>query len=625
MTHPTIQPNADLLERAHETLRAVFGFDSFRGAQAEIVTRVASGGDVFVIMPTGSGKSLCYQLPALLRPGVGVVVSPLIALMQDQVAALRQLGVRAACLNSALSAAEQHEVERLLEAGRLDLLYVAPERLLTERTLALLSRCPLALIAIDEAHCVSQWGHDFREDYLQLAVLPDHFPGVPRLALTATADEITRMEIHEKLRLGDAPLFLTGFDRPNIRYRVIPKKNTGKQLLAYLREEHPTDAGIVYCLSRKKTEEIAALLVAEGWHALPYHAGLDADVRQRHQQRFQQEDGVIVVATIAFGMGIDKPDVRFVAHLDIPKSIEAYYQETGRAGRDGLPADAWMLYGLSDAAVMRKLLAQSTADETHKRVERQKLDALLGYCETARCRRQVLLSYFGEEREEPCENCDTCLEHVETWDATLAARKALYCARQTGERFGARHLTDVLTGATTERIQALGHHRLSAFGGGQELAAPEWMSVFRQLVAGGFLTTDAEGYGSLLLTSTGLAVLQKKHSVELRKDPAPRRERTRKRYRMLPAAEGAPDEDQALWEALRAKRLELAREANVAAYVIFSDMTLRAMVQHRPQTLSELGRISGVGKVKLERHGQTFLEVLLEHPGDRMPAFEEPE
>jgi ATP-dependent DNA helicase RecQ len=613
------QTPEDITARAREVLRAVFGFDRFRGHQEAIIRQVTAGGDAFVLMPTGGGKSLCYQLPALLRPGVGVIVSPLIALMQDQVSALRQLGVRAAFLNSTLSPAEAQWVEGQVQDGTLDLLYVAPERLLTDRTLALLERSRVALFAIDEAHCVSQWGHDFREEYLALSVLHERFPGIPRLALTATADALTRREIIEKLRLEQAELYVAGFDRPNIRYRVVAKQNTRKQLEEFLRDEHPTDSGIVYCLSRKKTEEVAEWLTAAGWNALPYHAGMDGAARQRHQDRFQREDGLIIVATIAFGMGIDKPDVRFVAHLDIPKSVEAYYQETGRAGRDGLPADAYMLYGLTDVALMRKLLAQSTADEAHKRIETQKLNALLGYCETAGCRRQVLLHYFGESDAPPCGNCDTCLNPVETWDGTLAARKAIFTVRQTGQRFGVMHLCDILTGAETARVAELRHQQLSAFGGGKELDNKAWASVFRQLVAFGFLTVDAEGYGSLKITPSGMGILQQQGSVQLRKDPLGRRERRKKRG-ATPASVAMAPHDELLFDALRALRKELALEAEVPPYVIFHDSTLREMAARHPQTLDELNDVPGVGERKLQRYGPALLEVLHGFPGDRTPA-----
>jgi len=614
-------PHSQLRERAHQLLRSVFGYDNFRGYQEEIIAQVAAGGDAFVLMPTGSGKSLCYQIPAMLRPGVGVVVSPLIALMQDQVSALRQLGVRAAFLNSMLSPMEAEEVERQVRAGEIDLVYIAPERLLTERTLTLLDRSPIALFAIDEAHCVSQWGHDFRAEYLGLSILHERFPAVPRIALTATADEITRKEIIERLALDTARVFVAGFDRPNIRYRIQAKKNPKQQLKHFLQSEHPRDAGIVYCMSRRKTEDIAAWLCDEGWNALPYHAGLDAATRQRNQQRFQGEEGIIVVATIAFGMGIDKPDVRFVAHLDIPKSIEAYYQETGRAGRDGQPADAWMLYGMGDVVLIRQMLMDSEADEAHKRIEQQKFNALLGLCETPTCRRQVLLQYFGDTLPEPCGNCDTCLEPVEVWDGTLAARKALYCVYQTGQRFGATHLIDILTGAENERIQQWNHQRLSAFGRGKELEAKEWQSVFRQLIAMGYLTVDAGGHGSLQLTPTGAAVLKEEQTVQLRKDPLPRKEsqsrKEKEKRRRATLADVGSAEDQALWEALRALRLQLAQEASVPPYVIFHDSTLREMILHRPQTLGEMGRLAGIGERKLERYGQAFLEVLCSHPGER--------
>jgi ATP-dependent DNA helicase RecQ len=613
LTTTTPDKEGNLRLRMRHLLRTVFGFEQFRDQQEEIIAHVAEGGDAFVLMPTGGGKSLCYQLPALLRPGVGVVISPLIALMQDQVNALRQLGVRAAFLNSSMSPSEAQQVEGLLLEGALDLVYIAPERLTLERTLTLLERTPLALFAIDEAHCVSQWGHDFRAEYLRLCVLHERFPGIPRIAVTATADELTRREIVMRLALEDARVFISGFNRPNICYRLLPKLNSRKQLQDFLSREHPNDAGIVYCLSRRKTEQVAEWLVAEGRNALPYHAGLDAETRRRHHARFQQEDGIIIVATIAFGMGIDKPDVRFVAHLDLPKSIEAYYQETGRAGRDGLPADAWMLYGLGDVTQMRMLLAQSTADEEHKRIEQQKLNALLGYCETAACRRQVLLNYFGEEMPAPCGNCDTCLEPVETWDGTAAARKALFSSYQTGQRFGASYLADLLTGSDTPRVRQFGHDRVSAFGGGKELSGKEWVSIFRQLVALGHLTVDAEGKGSLLLTPSGMAVLQQQASVRLRKDPLPTRGAREKKTRLKPStviAEISDPRDRALWEALRALRLAIAHEENVPSFVIFHDSTLREILLRRPTTLEEMALISGIGEHKLAHYGPQFLEAL---------------
>lgn len=591
-------------------LRSVFGYDRFRGHQEEIIDHLCGGGDAFVLMPTGSGKSLCFQIPAMLRPGVGVIVSPLIALMQDQVTMLTELGVRAAFLNSTQSASEAAAVKCDLLAGRLDLLYVAPERLVMESTMALLSVAEIALFAIDEAHCVSQWGHDFREEYLQLCVLHERFPDVPRIALTATADAPTRREIVERLSLGEARMFITGFDRPNIRYRIVGKDNSKQQLLRFIRDEHPDDAGIVYCLSRKKTEEIARKLQDEGWNAVPYHAGLDPEVRQEHQKRFQDEDGVIVVATIAFGMGIDKPDVRFVAHLDLPKSIEAYYQETGRAGRDGLPADAWMAYGMSDVAIHRQLINSSDADEQHKMLEHRRLSALLGLCETTGCRRHVLLSYFGDEPEAHCMNCDTCLEPVETWDASVAAKKAIYVVHQTGQRFGATHLIDIMLGKETERVRNLGHSLLSAFGRGTELSEREWASVFRQLVAGGYLDVDMEHYGSIRIGQAGVEIMQGSGTILLRKDPVPSRRHKKTSAKALDGI--LSREAEIVFEALRALRLELARELEVPPYVIFHDSTLVAMAESLPSTLEELGTLSGIGERKLEKFGEVFLRKIQE-------------
>ncbi|MEW6611499.1 DNA helicase RecQ [Thermithiobacillus tepidarius DSM 3134] len=590
---------------ALHALHTVFGYDRFRAQQEEVIRHLIDGGDALVLMPTGGGKSLCYQIPALVRPGTGIVVSPLIALMQDQVSALLQSGVRAAYLNSTQDAQTAQQVERQLLQGELDLLYVAPERLLTPRTLNLLKRARLALFAIDEAHCVSQWGHDFRPEYHQLTVLHEHFPQVPRIALTATADEPTRKEIIQKLALEEARFFISGFDRPNIRYRVTQKQNAREQLLRFLESEHRGDAGIVYCLSRKKVEETAEWLRAKGWDALPYHAGLSAELRQRHQDRFLKEEGIVMVATIAFGMGIDKPNVRFVAHLDLPKSLEAYYQETGRAGRDGLPADAWMAYGLQDVITLRQMLEASEAGEARKRVERSKLEAMLGYCEVTTCRRQVLLAYFGDERPAPCGNCDTCLEPVETWDGTEAAQMALSCVYRTGQRFGVTHLIEVLQGKDNERIRSLGHQRLSTFGIGKELDAAQWRSVFRQLVALGFLTVDTEGYGSLRLTEACRPVLTGEQRLRLRKESKrPKARSTRRVSRFDNPA------DEALWEALRRRRRELADEQGVPPYVIFHDATLMEMVEHRPQTLTRLGQLSGIGEHKLEMYGADFLEVI---------------
>ncbi len=603
------------VSQAQTLLETVFGYSSFRGRQQEIVAHLLSGGDALVLMPTGGGKSICYQLPALLRPGVGVVVSPLIALMKDQVDALHQLGVRSSFLNSSLAPQQARDVEEQLLRGDLDLLYVAPERLMTPRTLELLGRVPKALFAIDEAHCVSQWGHDFRPEYLQLSKLAELFPDVPRIALTATADAATRVVMVEKLRLERARHYVSSFDRPNIRYRVVDKQNARQQFLSFYQGEHPGEAGIVYCLSRKSVDETALWLQKHGVNALAYHAGLDSQTRMRRQERFLREDGLVMVATIAFGMGIDKPDVRFVAHLDLPRSLEGYYQETGRAGRDGSAADAFMTYGLADVVAMRKLLAQSAAGAEFKRVEQQKLDALLGYCESPRCRRQVLLAYFGETLAEPCGNCDACLTPIETWDGLVAAQKALSAVYRTGQRFGAGHVIDVLLGKDTPRMGQFGHEKLSTYGVGADLSEKQWRSVFRQLAAAGYLITDAEGYGSLQLAPASAAVLKGKEPVRFRRDPeaAKPSKSSGKRAPQL-AGEDAP-----LFEALRLVRADLAREQGVPAYVIFHDATLRQMAQEKPRTLSALGQIGGVGKVKLERYGEAFLRVVLEHAGPLSP------
>ena len=590
----------------HEVLDRVFGFDAFRGEQEAIIGHVAGGGDALVVMPTGGGKSLCYQIPALLRDGVAVVVSPLIALMQDQVNALLQAGVRAACLNSTLTYAEVRAIEADARAGSIDLLYVAPERLMGERTLALLDRLRVALFAIDEAHCVSQWGHDFRPEYLQLSVLYERFADVPRIALTATADAPTRHEIAERLGLGDARVFVSGFDRPNIRYAIVPKHSAREQLLRFLEAEHRREAGIVYCLSRRKVEETARWLRDRGHHALPYHAGMSAEERKRHQDAFVRDEGVIIVATIAFGMGIDKPDVRFVAHLDLPKSIESYYQETGRAGRDGAPADAWMTYGLSDVVTLRQMVEGSGADEQRKRIEVRKLDALLGLCELTTCRRRTLLAYFGEEGAGACGNCDNCIAPPEAWDATDAARKALSCVYRTGQRFGAGYVIDVLRGKDNERIRGFRHHRLSTFGIGAEIDASTWRSVFRQLVARGLMSVDVEGFGSLKLTEASRTVLRGECEVHLRRDaPAPKKPR-----RARPARSALGSEHQSLFDALRARRRELAKEQGVPPYVIFHDVTLEAMAERQPLTREEFASLPGVGDQKLERYAATFMEVI---------------
>ena len=589
-----------------QVLHEVFGYESFRPLQGEIIREVSDGRDALVLMPTGGGKSLCYQVPALVRSGTAIVISPLIALMQDQVAALKELGVRAAFLNSTMDFENARATEYALMTGELDLLYCAPERLIQPRTIELLHDASISLFAIDEAHCVSQWGHDFRSDYLQLSMLAEHFPGVPRIALTATADERTRKEIAERLSLTHARHFVSGFDRPNIQYRIAPKINANKQLLDFIKSEHEHDCGIVYCLSRNKVDATAKTLAQKGYTALPYHAGLPPEQRAHHQERFLREDGVIIVATIAFGMGIDKPDVRFVAHLDLPKSLEAYYQETGRAGRDGKPSTAWMVYGLQDVIKLRQMLESSQGNDHFKRVERQKLDAMLGLCEVTSCRRQVLLRYFGDQLEKPCGNCDTCLNPPETWDGTVAVQKALSCVFRTGQRFGVTYLIDVLRGSANERILQSGHQQVSTFGIGTELSASEWKSVFRQLVANGYLRADPEGYGALQLTEKCRPLLKGQDTIELRKDPVVKKAAGR--------ASGASVKDQITdqtgWEALRACRKELADKQGVPPYVIFHDTTLLGMLERKPATLQELGEVSGVGAAKLEKYGEIFLATI---------------
>ncbi len=590
---------------ALDILRTTFGHPEFRGAQREIIQHVLAGGDALVLMPTGGGKSLCYQVPALLRPGTAVVVSPLIALMQDQVAALTLLGVRAAFLNSTLDAAKARETERAFADGRLDLLYIAPERLATARCLELLTRTPIALFAIDEAHCVSQWGHDFRPDYLQLSVLHEQFPEVPRIALTATADPQTRAEILTRLGLDTARVFVSSFDRPNIRYTIVDKADARAQLLSFIRAEHAGDAGIVYCLSRKRVDETAEWLNAHGVTALPYHAGMDAIDRSAHQARFQREEGVVVVATIAFGMGIDKPDVRFVAHIDLPKSIEGYYQETGRAGRDGLPADAWMTYGLGDVVQQRRMIDSSEASEAYKRISSTKLDALLGLCETAKCRRVLLLDYFGEASI-PCGNCDTCLAPPQTWEATAAAQKALSAIYRTEQRFGALHVIDVLRGKDSERVRRWDHQNLGVFGIGADLSEHDWRNVFRQLVAMGFARVDHASYGALRLTEAARPVLRGEVVVHMRRTLERKRtKQSRKRVAPVLVAETLPDQDRLM--RLKSWRLEEARRQDVPAYVILHDSTLAEIARRCPAVVSELADIPGIGKVKLERYGQALV------------------
>ena len=592
-----------------DLLRGIFGHADFRGPQQAIIEHIAAGGDALVLMPTGGGKSLCYQVPALLRNGVGVVVSPLIALMQDQVEALRQVGVRAEFLNSTLDAESSSRIERAMLAGELDLLYVAPERLLTSRFLSLLDHANVALFAIDEAHCVSQWGHDFRREYRELTILHERWPDVPRIALTATADPPTQREIAERLQLEEAQWFISSFDRPNIRYNVVQKDNGKRQLLDFLRA-HREEAGIVYCLSRRKVDQTAETLAGLGFKALPYHAGLDAEVRAANQRRFLREDGVVMVATIAFGMGIDKPDVRFVAHMDLPKSLEGYYQETGRAGRDGEPAEAWLCYGLGDLVLLKQMIEQSVAGEERKQLERRKLDQLLGYCESMQCRRQVLLDGFGETYPEPCGNCDNCLQPANSWDAREAARKALSCVYRTGQRFGAVHLIDVLRGSEGERIRQFGHDKLSTYGIGNDLDAKAWRGVFRQLVAAGLLQVDAEGFGGLRLTDTSRAVLNGGQTVMLRSELPSKKQRDRDAGQRT----GLPvqTQDLHLFQALRDLRARLAKEQNVPAYVIFHDSTLRNIAERRPESMGELAQVGGIGGAKLERYGSEVLEVVRE-------------
>lgn len=604
-------------EQACKTLESIFGFNQFRPPQDTVVKTLLAGQDALVVMPTGGGKSLCYQLPSLVREGTGIVISPLIALMQDQVSALSLLGIRAGCLNSTLSMEALYQTEQQLLQGQLDLLYVAPERLMQPRTLSLLQQAKLALFAIDEAHCVSQWGHDFRPEYLQLNHLRTAFPGIPRIALTATADARSQKEIIDRLELIQAREFIQGFDRPNIRYRIGQKDRAREQLLRFIRAEHEQDVGVVYCLSRKRVEDTAAWLCAQGLNALPYHAGLSAEVRQLHSHRFLTEDPIIMVATIAFGMGIDKPNVRFVAHLDLPKSIEAYYQETGRAGRDGLPANAWMVYGLQDVMFLRQMLESSQAHDQFKQVERQKLEAMLGLCEITTCRRQVLLSYFGEPEHPPCGNCDTCLEPVPLWDGTEVARKALSAVYRSGQRFGVNHVVDILLGQLTDKVEQFQHQRLSTWAIGKELQRNQWRSVFRQLIARGYLKVDAEGRGVLLLSERCRNLLRGEERITLRKDPSTPSGKTKstlvsnnRRERHQSSLQAMDPQDELLWEQLRALRKRLAQENNVPPYVIFHDATLMEMVHYRPKNAQQMRQISGVGEHKLELYGDAFIQAI---------------
>ncbi|MFV9657039.1 DNA helicase RecQ [Pseudomonas sp. NY15366] len=605
-----------MLDHALRILKDVFGYDAFRGNQAAIIERVAAGGDALVLMPTGGGKSLCYQVPALMREGLAVVVSPLIALMDDQVATLDELGVAAVALNSTLSVDEQREIADRIRRGQIKMLYLAPERLVQPRMLSFLQGLDIALFAIDEAHCVSQWGHDFRPEYLQLGQLAELFPQVPRLALTATADKRTREEIVQRLHLNDAERFLSSFDRPNIFYRIQPKDQPRKQLLGFL-AARKGDAGIVYCLSRKKVEEVADFLSSQGFPALPYHAGLPNELRAYHQKRFLNEEGLIMVATIAFGMGIDKPNVRFVCHLDLPKSLEAYYQETGRAGRDGLPADAWMAYGLQDVIFLKQMLANSDGDERHKRIEQHKLDAMLALCEETRCRRQALLAYFDEELPQPCGHCDNCIDGVETWDATEPARQALSAIYRSGQRYGVGHLVDILLGRDNEKIRAAGHQHLAVFGVGKGLSEVEWRTLFRQLVARGLADVDLEGFGGLRLDESCRPLLRGEVSLQLRREPKPAQAA---KASSSAASQLVRGHEREMWEALRSLRRKLAEEHSVPPYVIFPDATLLEMLRSQPGSLSEMAEVSGVGARKLERYGQAFLEVLNGSAADDAPA-----
>ena len=603
MNYPNPQSPTEILEHT-------FGYTEFRGPQQQVIETLMAGEDALVLMPTGGGKSLCYQIPALARPGCGVVISPLIALMQDQVEALQAAGVRAAYLNSSVPFEQVQATESALLNGELDLLYLAPERLLQPRTLGLLQKVELSLFAIDEAHCVSQWGHDFRADYLQLHCLHEQFPAVPRIALTATADQRTREEIAHRLELQGASHFVSSFDRPNICYRIAQKDNPRRQLLQFLRTEQQGNAGVIYCLSRNKVDTTAAWLNQQGFTALPYHAGLSAETRATHQRRFLREEGVIVVATIAFGMGIDKPDVRFVAHLDLPKSVEAYYQETGRAGRDGAPATALLLYGLEDVVKLGQMAAGSDGSEEYKRQERVRLNAMLGLCEITSCRRQALLRYFSEELEDPCGNCDTCLEPPQTWDGTEAAMKLLSCVYRTGQRFGTAHVIDVLRGSNSEKILKFDHHQLSTYGIGTDRSANEWRGVVRQLVVRGYLQVNSEAFGALQLTDACRPLLRGEESIQLRKLPKPTAGTSGRRSSV---AADMDHSDLPLWEALRACRKRLADEKGVPPYVVFHDATLREMLEVKPQTDAELLGITGIGDSKLERFGDAFLAVLREH------------
>ena len=590
-------------------LKHTYGYDQFRGQQAEIIDYIVGGGDAFVLMPTGSGKSLCYQIPAMCREGVGVVVSPLIALMQDQITALEQLGIAAGAINSGMPPAEVFHVKQKLENDQLDLLYVAPERLVMPEFLDLLDEVKIALFAIDEAHCVSQWGHDFRPDYTALTLLAERFEEIPRVALTATADQATRKDIVERLKLDKGKTFIGGFDRPNIHYSILERNNPKKQVHDFITTNHPKDSGIIYCISRKKVEDMAEWLQKKNIHALPYHAGLPAEVRSKNQDRFLREDKVIIVATIAFGMGIDKPDVRFVAHMNIPKSIEAYYQETGRAGRDGLPSNAYMIYGMDDAVMQRNWIEDSEAPEIQKRIEHQKLNALLGLCEAAICRRQILLEYFDDSGE-PCGNCDTCDTKPETFDGTTPAQMALSAVYRTGQRFGMVYVVDVLLGVAEKRIIQFGHDQQSTFGIGKEWSKPEWQNIFRQLVSRNLLMVDVNEYNGIKITKKGFAFLKRKESIEFRKLSLKRKATRNKASRTSkPVLDNVTEQN--LFEKLKEARQVMAKKRRVPAYVIFHDKTLIELAEIRPQSFEEMLEINGIGEAKLKKFGQTLLDVIL--------------
>lgn len=609
MTLPQQRPPA--ASSPLDILRKTYGYDSFRGPQAEIIDHVIAGKNAFVLMPTGGGKSLCYQIPSLIRDGVGIIISPLIALMQDQVEALKQLGIRAAALNSAMPPDQQRQTERMLVEGEIDMVYVAPERLLMDDFQRLIDNAKIALFAIDEAHCMSQWGHDFRPHYAQLSQLAERFPHIPRVALTATADAPTRRDIVNFLQLQDGGSFVSGFDRPNIHYTIAVKDSAKQQILAFIKNNHAKDSGIVYCLSRQSVEDTAAWLCEEGFNALPYHAGLSPETRAKNQQKFLREERIIMVATIAFGMGIDKPDVRFVAHMNIPKNIEAYYQETGRAGRDGLPSNAFMVYGLNDSAMQRNFIEQSNASDQQKRIEHQKLNALLGLCEAAHCRRQVILEYFGDKAG-PCGNCDTCQNPPETFDGTIAAQKALSCVYRTGQRFGVSYVIDVLLGKADDRMKKFGHDQITTFNIGGEYSKSEWQGIFRQLVALNLLAVDTAEHGGLFITTAGQAFLKEKTPVRLRKQES--RKEARKALMKKEAEDFYGQEmNQPLFDALREARMALAKEQNVPPYVIFHDKTLREMAVFKPTSRSALMEISGMGERKMDRYGQIFLDVIRKH------------